>query len=376
MRRTYLDWASAAPTNPKALRVFMKAAPSFGNPSAPHKEGRDAKGILETARMQIARMAEVKSDAIIFTSGATESNALAIQGVVRASTLQNPHVLYLPTAHASTVKTMEELTTRGVHAEALVLKDGVIDLEKLKTQVRPETLLVSMDAVCGETGVRYDTRAVRRVLPDSVVLHIDASQLPLVESFAPERLKADLLTLDAQKIGGIRGVGLLIAPRSVPIAPLVYGGGQERGLRSGSEATALIAGFAQALTECAKEREAFARRAHDMRGLLHKGILKIADSVLNEGKEHVPHIVNVSLLGRDTDYLIALLDAKGYAVSTKSACETESKGSRVVETLTGDPLRAQATLRISFGPTTTKGDIERFLKILTTEVAFLDTRGH
>lgn len=376
MQRIYLDWASAAPTHREALRAFTKAVKAYGNPSAPHTEGRNAKALLEQARTRVARLAEVKTDAVIFTSGATESNALAIQGTVLASAVATPHVLYLPTAHSSVTETLEELKRRGVSVEALALKDGAIDTEKLKTQLRPETVLVSIDAVCGETGTRYDTRAVHRVLPSHVLLHVDASQLPLVESFALERLKANLLTLDAQKVGGVRGVGVLIASRSVPIQPLVYGGGQERGLRSGSEASALAVAFAEALTKCAESQSTFNKRASHMREMLQKGIEGIPNTIVNEGKEHVPHILNVSLLGRDTDYLATLLDARGYAVSTKSACEAGSKGSRVVRILTGDEERSRTTLRISYGPQTKESELKGFLKALAREVAFLDAHAH
>lgn len=377
--RIYLDHASAVPVSPRAKAAFVGAMDAFGNPGAPHAEGRQARRIVEEARTILARLAEVKSDAVIFTSGATEANALAIQGTLKGSTVENPHVLYLPTAHSSVTEAVEALRSSGVAVEPLTLSDAQIDLEALKRQLCPETVLVAIDAVCGETGTRYRTRDVRRVLDaaqSKAVLHVDASQLPRVESFERMRLGADLIALDAQKVGGVRGVGALIAPRSVSLSPIVYGGGQERGLRPGSEPSALIAAFAEALRETEETRGRFTADALHMREELLQNINTISGLVVNGGAEVVPHILNISLLGRDTDYLIALLDEAGFAVSTKSSCETDTEGSRVVLAQTNDSERAASTVRISWGRETKAADLEKFTRALKKAVAFLDSTTH
>ena len=377
--RVYLDWASAAPPSLSARNAFTAALVHFGNPSAPHAEGRDAREVVEESRTRVARLMEVKADDIVFTSGATEANALAIVGAVKGSgkQLADLHILYLPTAHSSSLRTIERLGREGVHIEALALNEGAVDLARLKEQIRPETFLVSLDIVCGETGTRYDVRGVRKILNEAgrndVRIHADASQLPLVESITRARLSADLITLDAQKVGGVRGVGLLVAPRHIPLEPIVEGGGQERGLRSGTEPAALIAAFAASLSECANGHEAFSARAATLRARIIADTASIDRLVMNEGKTNAPHIMNVSLLGRDTDYLVALLDERGFAVSTRSSCETDAEGSRVVLAMTGDTERAASTLRVSFGPATREGEVRRFAKALREAVAFLDS---
>ena len=235
---------------------------------------------------------------------------------------------------------------------------------------------ISLDAVCGETGTRHDSRSVKRALQElkreDILIHADISQLPLVESIERGRLGADLITLDAQKVGGIRGVGALIVERHIPLRPLVEGGGQERGLRSGTEPTALIAAFVTSLEECAHSRAAFVSRAARMREGLVNCALAIDGALVNEGKVHVPHILNLSFTDRDTDYLVALLDEAGFAVSTRSSCETDAEGSRVVLRMTGNQERAASTLRVSWGPSTTESEVERFQKALTAQIAFLD----
>ena len=368
-RRVYLDFAAGV----------------VGNPSSPHTEGRRSRDRLETARTAIARLVEVQPDDVIFTSGATEGNAIAILGTAKAG----DHVLYLPSAHASIVENAKLLRERGVEIEALPIKDARVDCVKLKELLRPETKLVSMDAVCGETGVVWNTREVaeallrkatpyefvrRRLTETRLLLHVDASQAPLTEKISRAHFGADMLVLDASKIGETRGIGALIAHNTIPLVPLYRGGGQERGLRPGSEAPELAKSFAAALRAAALGRESFRSSAKLAREQLVKTILEaIPNARINEGRTQAPNILNISFPGRDTDYLVALLDEAGFAVSTKSACETDSEeGSRSVLALTGDPTRARSTLRISWGPTIRPRALKRFAKALIREVSFLD----
>ena len=366
-RRTYLDYAAGV----------------AGNPSSPHLEGRRAKQVLEEARTAIARLVEVQSDDVIFTSGATESNALAILGHVRALRLlagndapgrNNMHVLYLSSAHASIVENMKVLADEGVETEELPLKDYCVDTEKLAKMLRPETVLVSMDAVCGETGVVWNTRVVRQAIGLKVMLHVDASQAPLTEKISRAHFDADMLTFDASKVGENRGVGVLIAHRTIPIVPLYKGGGQERGLRPGSEVPELAQMFAAALRAAVRTREAFRASAEKNRQRLIARIRGAVQNVLvQEGHTQAPNILNLSLPGRDTDYIVALLDEAGFALSSRSACETDSEeGSRVVLALTGDEERARSTLRISWGPSIRARELARFAKELARAVAFID----
>lgn len=377
-KRTYLDWASGAPVSLAAQVAFHNALRVYGNPSSPHNEGVVAKRLLEEARTTIARLTEVKPAGVICTSGATEANNLAISGVVMKAKerIHNPHVLYLASAHASVIETLASLTAWGIEAEPLKVTEGRIDLAHLRSQLRPETVLVVLDAVCGETGTRFDTRGVKNVLSkegSQALLHIDASQAPFALPMSLTHMSGDLMTLDAQKVGGIRGVGALCMRPHVKLRPVMHGGGQEGGLRPGTEPVALAYGFAAALREVEAQRDAFVLRATSMRKELVALLNDIPDLNLNQGKEGVPHILNLSLLGRDIDYTVMLLDKEGFAVSTKSACETDSvHGSRAVLALTGSEERASSTLRISWGPSTKKGDLRRFAKALIHTVRFQD----
>jgi len=367
-KRTYLDWAAASPVSERARRVFSAALMAYGNPGALHAEARSAKALLEDARTRIARLAEVKTDGVVFTSGATEANALALLGSVRARGVVGAHILYQASAHASVVGALELLKEEGATIEAL-------DLARVKEQLRPETALITLDAVNSETGERFDTLSVRRAIDGekrSTLLHVDASQAPIAESITLAHWGADLMTLDAQKVGAVRGIGVLLMRQGIALAPLTRGGGQEGGRRPGTESPALASAFATALTESAELREKFVEQSARMRTILIDHLARIPRLEINEGKDTVSHILNISLLGRDTDYAVTLLDTAGFAVSTKSACETDEPGSRAVRALTHDEERAAATLRISWGHDTTEKDLERFAEELIRVVRFLD----
>ena len=360
-RRVYLDYAAGV----------------TANASSPHAEGRAAKRVLEDARTTIARLVEVQSDDVIFTSGATEANALAILGLLKAG----DHALYLSSAHASIVENIKLAGTRGVVVEELPIKGMRVDGDKLKTMLRPETKLVAMEAVCGETGVIWNTREVKQAIGQKVLLHVDASQAPITEKITRAHFGADMMTLDASKVGVVRGIGALVAHRTISLTPIYEGGGQERELRSGSQTPELARAFAAALGAAANAREAFRTRAkRDRESLVERATKSIPHLCINEGPKDIhrqaPNILNLSLPGRDTDYLVALLDEEGFAVSSRSACETDSEqGSRAVYALTSDEVRARATLRVSWGAAVSSRDLSRFARALARAVAFVDKRA-
>jgi cysteine desulfurase len=400
----YLDWASAAPVSGAASTAFSAALPYFGNSSSPHAEGTKAKEILEESRKTIARLAGTKSDAVIFTSGATEANALAIQGYVKGllesgRVEKDIHLIYLPTAHASIIETMKMASRDGIAVEALELLDGAIDLKKFAQQIRPETALVCIGLICGETGTIFNARDVRRVLDTvkliatensgsnkeilskRIMLHVDASQAPFVESYEHTHLGADLITLDAQKVGGVRGIGALIRVHpSTKLSPIMQGGGQEQGLRPGTENPALAAAFAAALTEAQSGREIFSTRSLAARKNFIQTIKeKFPESEINptfsSKSIFAPHIINISFPGIDTDYAVMMLSEAGFYVSTRSACETDSEeGSKTVFAFTGDTLLAASTLRISWGPSTDLSSLGFFQKELIRTIEFLHTQ--
>jgi cysteine desulfurase len=364
-------------------RIYLDyAAGGSGNPSSPHEEGRQAKSVLEDARRTIARLLEVQQDDVVFTSGATEGNALALIGTARALKAQGKeriHILYLPSAHASIVSNARSLRAWGVEVDELPIQDARVHIDALKGMLTAETALISMEAVCGETGVVWNTREVSHAIENHpCVLHVDASQAPLTQNLTRAHYGADILTLDVSKVSSVRGIGAFVAHRTLPVAPLYEGGGQERGLRPGTEAPELAHAFVQALQAAAKNREAFVTQSNVFRSFLISELSRAIPTLLiNEGREQAPNILNISLPGKDTDYLIALLNEQGFAVSTRSACETDSEeGSRAVFALTKDTTRALSTLRVSWGADRRERDIRLFLHALKDVVSFIDSSAN
>tara|TARA_R110000824_G_scaffold401771_1_gene615530 strand:- start:226172 stop:227359 length:1188 start_codon:yes stop_codon:yes gene_type:complete len=383
--RIYLDAAAGEQTSTRALEAFQDASRAYGNPSSPHEEGRAARAYLEKARKTLARLAEVKPEGVIFTSHATEANNLLILGHLKVlkekgRPYSSMHVLYLPSSHSSILSVIEEAARLGVVTEALSVPKGALDLKQLALQLRDNTVLVLVDGVCGETGIRFPVRDVRRALlhrytSNTPLLHVDATQLPTACPFELTRLGADSLSLDSQKVGGVRGCGALILAHTIPLSPLLFGGGQEKGLRPGTENPALAHAFAVALEETHEEREAFVSRAERLRTFLKEEIQKIPNVAVHEGTEQAPHILSISLLGRDTDYLVTLLDTAGFSVATKSACESDREGSRAVFAYTGSTEQASSTLRVSWGKEVSMKDMRRFSRALQKAVEFLDSAG-
>lgn len=383
-KRVYLDVAASAPVSQKSLAVYMRHLSLVGNPSSLHQEGARAKEVLEDARVRIAHLAQVRAHNVVFTSGATEANTLAIVGYIRKQIQdgvrpEQMHVLFHTGAHSSVVESVAEVQRLGVQTEPLALLAGLPDTVALKKQIRPETVLVILESVSGETGSIFSTRDVRRALDSAVLahktrvrLHVDASQAPRVQSIVLSQLGADSLALDAQKVGGVRGIGALLFSREPHVTPLMFGGPQERDLRPGTENPALASAFASALEECQDTRELFLKRAREIRGGFLRELTTIKDMDVHESSDQAPHIISLSFLNRDTDYLLFLLDAKGYAVSTKSACESGKEGSRMVALMSGSDSKARSTLRVSFGPDTTETDLVSCAKEIVRSIRFLD----
>jgi cysteine desulfurase len=380
--RVYLDHASATPLRAEVLEAMMPyLTESFGNPGSIHTEGQVAKAVVTAARTEVARALSVQPECVTFTSGGTESNNLGIVGVVKArheSGIPYDQIEIITTLieHPATGKTFEYLSKLGVVVRyAPVDRGGEIILSELANVLSDKTLLVSVAYVNSEIGVIQDIGAISRVLAKfskqhstELYLHVDAAQAPLWLPCALSRLGCDLLSLDAGKFGGPKGVGALIHLKRVPLSSISFGGGQERGLRPGTENVASIVGFATALKLA---QDNWSENSSTV-GALQKYFYtvlseKIPTAVINGalGESRVANNINISIPGIDSEFAVVTLDVAGIAISTKSACSSAGGGaSAVVETITGDVERASTTLRFSLGLTTTEHDIDQAITVL------------
>lgn len=379
-KRIYMDYASAPLVSQAAVSAMREAEEYVGNPGAIHAEGAEAQKALESARERVAMQLSVKPREIIFTSGLTESNNLAIVGHARSlertrRTLEGTHWLVSAIEHASVLDCFGEVERLGGAVE-FILPDhkGRILPETVEKMLRKETVLVSIGWANNEIGTVQQLGKIKSVLEaheaahgTQVLFHTDAGQAPLYLPSTVHSLGVDLLSLGGNKLYGPHGIGALSIGKRAEIARTLHGGPQERRLRPGTESVSLALGFAAAYEEAAELREAEARRLRDMRNTMAHELEKgIPGLVINGDLSHaLPHMLNISIPGIQCEYLTLLLDREGIAVSTKSACrEGEEKESHVVAALGGEPWRAKNTLRISLGRETSALDAARAAETL------------
>lgn len=376
IKRIYLDWAAANPLHPKVERTFVRSLKLYGNPSAAHAEGRAAEDALADARSRIARTLGVKAEELVFTSGGTESNALALLGHFRAL-VQNgtaPSAIHYVTTtieHASVGKAFVMLADAGMRVTYIPPeKDGMVSVQKILAAITPETKLISLAHVNSEIGTVQriaELGSGLRKLPNRPWLHVDAAQSPLYLDAGAHTLRADLVTYDAQKLMGPKGVGILYRDYAVSLAPIVGGGTQERSVRPGTENVPAIVAAATAFEEAVLRRAQYAEKLRVVQSFAFSEIANQFPEAVIVGsiKHRIPNNVHVAFRNVDGDYLTVLMDKQGIAVSPRSACLGSGGGSStVVAEVTGDADLVHGTLRISMGPTTSKKDIVAAFKAL------------
>ncbi len=392
MKRIYLDHAAATPMLPEVLSAMhASASGDFGNPSSIHKEGVSAKKSLEVARGSIAETLGVRADEIVFIGSATESCNLALIGAVRgwkkAHEGKTPHVIVSAIEHDAVLAPARMLEAEGALLTILPVDQyGIVDMSALVSVITKDTVIISIGYANNEIGtiqpIREITGAVRNwkkdvrgtsrdVKPsgDDIypLVHTDACQATNYCDIRLPQLGVDMLTMNAAKIYGPKGIALLALRRDIPIEPVVVGGGQEGGLRAGTENLPLIVGFNQALTHAVASREVESARLTDLRDALISGLSSI-DGVCINGSvtSRLPNNVNFSLKDADHEFLVLALDAKDISVSTKSACnETDADTSHVLSALVeGGRNGGTSGIRVTLGRNTTKEDIETFLSVL------------
>lgn len=374
-KRVYLDYATTTPVYPRvanAMRPFLTT--HFGNPSSLHAEGLFAKKAVDASRKSIAFAIHAHSDEIIFTSGGTEANNLALFGTLSALNKKGRewstmHVLTSVIEHSSVLECFKEFERRGVFVEYVkVTKEGVVDLSDFEKKIRKETALVSIMYANNEIGTIQPIRALHSILKkkSKALFHVDASQAFLYLNASVDHLGADCVTYDAQKMYGPKGIGFLYVRRGTNISPMFFGGGQERSLRPGTENVPLIVGCAKAVEIALSNREKESKRLRSLSEYARASLTKtIPRSVFNSSEKYgLPHIVNVSIPHLDAEFAVLKLDAEGIACSTKSACMESSEASYVIAALGKGKEYSRGSLRFSFGSKTNKADIDRLCLVL------------
>ncbi len=362
----YLDHAATTPLHPRAyeaMLAWLKPDGEFGNPASSHASGLRAAKAVELAREQVAALIGAQTNEILWTSGATESNNLAIKGALEFRGLKNAHVVTARTEHKSVLDTCRHLETQGLRVTYLKPdSSGRVSAAQVIQALTPETALVSLMWVNNETGVVNDIEALAPLLRErSILLHVDAVQAAGKLPIDLAKIPIDLLSLSAHKCGGPKGVGALFVrkqPRA-RLAPQMHGGGHEQGMRSGTLATHQIAGFGEACVAARAEMLAGSARLGALRDDLWQRLSVLPKIHFNGSAEHrAPHILNVSFENAEGESLRALLG--DVAVSSGSACSSATReASYVLRALGRDDELAGSSLRFSLGHATTTQDISQ-----------------
>ncbi len=382
--RTYLDYAATAPVKKEILSAMLPFfKDDFGNPSSIHQWGQMARKAVDESRQKIAKFLNCLAAEIIFTASGSESDNLAIVGLIYGLGVKKPHIITSAFEHHAVLKTCQNLEKRGL-AEVTYIKpnrEGLIETEEIKKAIKPNTVLVSIMYVNNEIGTVNPIREIGKMIEvenrkrstvngQRIYFHTDAVQATEYLPMNVDYLHVDLLTISGHKIGAPKGIGALYIRKGTPISAIIRGGEQERGLRAGTENVAYIVGMAKAIQLIQKSKFKNQNdnvKLKNLRDYFIKKVNKeIPDVYLNGSEsERVPHIINLYFKHIEGESIVLAMDLEGIACSTGSACTSQSlEPSHVIMAVFDDHKRAAGSVRFSLSSQTTKQEIDYSIKKL------------
>lgn len=372
----YLDNSATTRCSDRACQLMVDLlTKDYGNPSSLHMKGIEAERFVETAKKKIAKTLRVSEKEIIFTSGGTESNNLAIIGAAMANRRAGNHIITTSIEHASVENPMEFLKEQGFEITYLsVDENGIISLEELEEAVTEQTILVSMMQVNNEIGaiepVAEAAEIIKKKNP-ATLIHVDAIQSYGKMYIYPKKLGIDMLSVSGHKIHGPKGSGFLWVKEKTKLKPLILGGGQQKGMRSGTENVPAIAGLGEAAEEIYENLDEKRAHLYGLKQRFINGIEKLEGTHVNgkTGEDSAPHIVSVSFEGIRSEVLLHSLEDRGIYVSSGSACSSNNhagkqKGSKTLRNIHLKENLLDSTLRFSFSVHTTEEEIDYALEVL------------
>lgn len=355
----YLDYSATTPVNADVLNTYVEVTKKYiGNPNSLHKLGVEAKQLIDAATNQIASILGVNRDEVIYTSGASEANNLAIKGICGKHS--GKHIITTELEHSSVSVTVKYLETLGYEVSYVKLDSkGLVDLKDLEKLIRDDTVLVTIAAVNSEVGVVQDLKAISEIVKKhpKVFFHSDMTQC--IGKMKVDLSVVDLVSISGQKFYGMKGIGCLIKKSRIIIEPLIHGGKSTTVFRSGTPATPLIVSFSKALRLAYQDFDK--KNEHVVE--LHKYLLdklELLDVSINSNEFCLPYIVNVSLPGIKPETMLHALEADDIYISTQTACSTGNY-SLAVLAVTNDMERAGHSIRISLSYLTTFEELDKFL---------------
>ncbi len=373
----YMDYSATTPVDPRVVdKMIPYLRESFGNPaSRSHPFGWEAEKAVETAREQVAALVNADPREIVWTSGATESDNLAIKGAANFYSSKGKHIITVKTEHKAVLDTTRELERQGFEVTYLDVKDnGLIDIEVFKQAIRPDTILASVMMVNNEIGVIQDIETLGEICREKgVIFHVDAAQATGKVEIDLQKLKVDLMSFSAHKTYGPKGIGALYVRRKprIRIEAQMHGGGHERGMRSGTLATHQIVGMGEAFRIAKEEMATENERIRMLRDRLYRGLNTMEEVYVNGDMEaRVPHNLNISFNFVEGESLIMAI--KDVAVSSGSACTSASlEPSYVLRALGRNDELAHSSIRFTVGRFTTEEEIDYVVELLKSKIGKL-----
>ncbi|MEE8413205.1 MAG: cysteine desulfurase NifS [Dehalococcoidales bacterium] len=377
MERVYLDYAATTPTDPEVVKAMLPYfTDSFGNPSSIYSYGQENKGAIEEARTKVARLIGARDEEIVFTSGGTEADNAALQGVAFANESKGNHIITSSIEHHAVIETCEFLEKRGFTTSYLgVDKYGLVDPDDVRKAITKETILISVMQANNEVGTIEPIAEIARVAKEAgVYFHTDAVQAVGHIPVDVNELGVDLLSISAHKLCGPKGVGALYIRKGTRLTPFMHGGGQENRRRASTENVPGIVGFSRAAELALLELNQEPERLTNLRERLIKGLTERIEHIHLNGhpKERLPNNVNISFEYIEGESMILNLDLQGICVSSGSACTSGSlEPSHVCLAMGLPPEQAHGSLRLTLGRWTKEEDIDMVLEVLPGIVARL-----
>lgn len=357
----YLDYSATTKPDAKVLETFNKVSTNyFGNPNSLHKLGKEARDIINESTNIICQYFKIKNNELIYTSGATESNNLAIKGVIAAYPYRSKKIISTKLEHSSITSQLERLKDEGFDIEYVKLtQDGIVDLNNLKELLKEDPLLVSICMIDSEIGIRQPIEEIGKIIKEypKTIFHTDITQALGKVDF--DLKDVDLASFSAHKIYGIKGIGGLIKKESINLKPLIEGGTSTTIYRSGTPATSLIASCAKAFKIIEIDNEPI--KNYQNKILIE--LSKYENIHINSTNQSIPHIINFSIKGIKPETFIHLLETKDVYISSKTACSSNKDISQSVLALTNNEVLSKSTFRISISRYTTEKEVNDFIEI-------------
>ena len=373
----YLDYSATTPVDRRVLESFERTSLEYiGNPNSLHLEGVKAKKLMDAATHQVAELLHIKDSEVIFTSGASESNNLAIKGVIGKYLDRGKTIITTKLEHASVLEPLNYLKEKGYTIKYVkVNKDGLVDIDELKKMLDNDTILVSVGEVNSEIGLVQNVDEIGLLLKDypRIIFHVDGTQAVGKKNISLDNI--DLYTFSGHKIYGLKGIGCLIKKEHVTLEPLIHGGKSQSIFRAGTPPLPLIVSFAKALKLIINDLEFNYRYVSGLNERLINGLKNIDGVIINSNEKCLPHIVNISIIGIKPETMLHALEEDEIYISTKTACSSLDDLSLGVYEVTKDEERAKSSIRISISHLTKSNEIDFFLEKLKMNVEKLRSIG-